>query len=42
VRTVALDAYDEAATRDLFASLAGVDHLSVSAATVTFGLKLTA
>jgi NAD(P)-dependent dehydrogenase (short-subunit alcohol dehydrogenase family) len=41
VRTAALDANDEAGTRDLFASLARVDHLFVSAATVSFGLKLT-
>jgi NAD(P)-dependent dehydrogenase (short-subunit alcohol dehydrogenase family) len=41
VRAAALDANDEAGTRDLFASLARVDHLFVSAATVSFGLKLT-
>jgi NAD(P)-dependent dehydrogenase (short-subunit alcohol dehydrogenase family) len=42
VRSVALDSTDEAGTRDLFASIARVDHLFVSAATVSFGLKLTA
>jgi NAD(P)-dependent dehydrogenase (short-subunit alcohol dehydrogenase family) len=40
-RTVALDSTDEAGTRDLFATIPRVDHLFVSAATVSFGLKLT-
>ena len=40
VRAVSLDSNDEAGTRKLFQELGHVDHLYVSAATVTFGAWL--
>lgn len=41
VRTVSLDSNDESGTRALFEGLSRVDHLFVSAATVTFGMGIT-